>query len=463
MSFSRKAAPLMAALYVALAACGGDSSSRLVMGAAGSSPVVPDAVEYFDPDSGALTGRVLFDYGTPPSLSSSYLAPGEDGAWGTADDIESPYLGCVYQPDPDALPRQRFLPMQAVARSPSGAAIVAALGGPDGESMYCPALDDHWLVQESYCSGQACPGMSEGVGGYVMTISRSRVENVVTDTQVLVAYSEGVAFQDLGQSQETSITLDSFGRPVLVEIDVLDTDYASEALAETCDAGSNLALELLMYRSCKLLKESVRYTYGEGSVDREVDYYHGEVFSHTEHSTRTLDMNGGVYSVHIDKDFVSGEVMPTLTEYQFNERQQITGSATYEAGDDGVLGTGDDVVTPGPSYNYLANGNPASTWVVPGDTGIDYQYDARGRLLRETIYTDTSGYASAEYRYSYSSGRLASKEVYLPRSGEDPGLVIARRILFRSAVEGFPEGFSADRAQYLGATLGALERRFDLR
>lgn len=462
MSFSRKAAPLMAALYVPLAACGGDSSSRLVMGAAGSSPVVPDAVEYFDPDSGALTGRVLFDYGTPPNLSASFLAPGEDGAWGTADDIESPYLGCVYQPDPDALPRQRFLPMQALARSPSGAAIVEALAGPDGESMYCPVLDDHWLVQESRCNGEACPG-AEGQIGYVMTISRSRVEDVVTDTQVLESYSAGVVMPILGQLQETSITLDSFGRPVLVEIDVLDTDYASETLAETCDAGSNLALELLMYRSCKLLKESVRYTYGEGSVNREVDYYHGEVFSHTEHSTRTLDMNNGVYSVHIDKDFVSGQIMPTLTEYQFNERQQITGSTTHEAGDDGVLGTGDDVVTSGPSYTYLANGNPASTWAVPGDTGVDYQYDARGRLLRETVYTDISGHASAEYRYSYSSGRLVRKEVHLPRSGEDPTLVIARRILFRAAVDGFPAGFSADSAQLPGATLGALERRFDLR
>lgn len=463
MSFSSKAAPMVMAMHLTLAACGGDSSSTLVVGAAGSSEVVPRAVEYFDPESGLLTGRVLFDYGTPPNLSASYLAPGEDGAWGTADDIESPYLGCVYQSEPDALPRQRFLPMQAVARSPSGAQAIAALGSPDGESMYCPALDDHWLVRESYCNGEACPGMTEGVGGYVMTISRSRVEDVVTDTQVLVAYNDGVAVPDLGQSQETSITLDSFGRPVLVAIDVLDTDYASETLAETCDAGSNLALELLMYRSCKLLKESVRYTYGEGSVDREVDYYHGEVFSHTEHSTRTRDMNSGVYSVHIDKDFVSGEIMPTLTEYQFNERQQITGSTTHEAGDDGVLGTGDDVVTPGASYNYLANGNPASTWAVPGDTGVDYQYDARGRLLRETVYTDISGHASAEYRYSYNSDRLASKEVYLPRSGEDPTLVIARRILFRAAVDGFPAGFSADSAQYPGATLGALERRFDLR
>ena len=184
--------------------------------------------------------------------SSRYLSPGEDGLWDTGDDTESLFLECEYiahEEGDSALPRQRFLPVHAIARSPTGAAALAESGQPDGEAMYCPSLDDHRVTREEYCTGARCP---HGNGGYRMVLSREREGSVVTDSQTLTAYQDGLEDGLLGQSQQTTITLDEEGRPETIEVDVLETDFASGVLADACETGSNAALETLQYRSCKL-------------------------------------------------------------------------------------------------------------------------------------------------------------------------------------------------------------------
>lgn len=460
-SFHVQSGGLVAAFScLLLAGCGGGgSSSPLPSASTGSSPVVPASIEYFDRDTGTLTGKVVYDYSTPGQLRSRYLSPGEDALWGTADDTDSLFLECDYVPHEEgdsALPRQRFLPIQAVARSSSGATVLAMVNLPDGEAMFCPAVEGHRLIREEYC-----PGVS--YGGYRMEISRVRDGNVVTDTQVKTGFVDGVVEPIIGQAQQTTITLDEDGRPETVEINVLETDYTSEILADVCKQGSNAAMEILMFMSCKLLDETVRYSYADNSVEREVDYYHGYVFNHTEHSVRTLDRELNTYTVEIDKDFVSGEPAPMRVVYQLNTRDQVTGSTTREAGEDGLLDTADDVLTLGQSYAYRADGSPKSTWQAPGDQGGHYQYDAAGRLKTQTVYPDTSGAPSIKYEFAYADGRLKKEEVFKPRSAEDPALVLARRITYRAAVAGFPAGFNADGPQYFSnTTLSGLQRRFDL-
>ncbi|MGB2246477.1 MAG: hypothetical protein ACPH3N_02350 [Alcanivorax sediminis] len=454
---------LAATSALLLSGCGGSSSSPVPSTAAKSADVTPATIEYFDRDTGELTGKVVYDYSTADLLRSRYYAPGEDGLWGTADDTDSLFLECEYvahEAGDNVLPRQRFLPVHAIARSPTGAAALAASDQPDGEAMYCPPLEGHRVAREEYCTGPHCP---DGNGGYRMVLSREREGSVVTDSQTLTAYQGGVEDGLLGQSQQTTITLNEEGRPETIEIDVLETDFASGVLADACETGSNAALETLQYRSCKLLNETVRYTYSDNVIEREVDYYHGYVFNHTEHSVRTLDRELSTYTVELDKDFVSGAPEPLRVTYQLNERDQVTGSTRREAGEDGELDTADDVVTQGPGYEYHANGNPKSTWQAPGDQGVLYQYDSKGRLRSQTVYPDTAGVASSKNDFAYASGQLKKEEVFLRRSAEDPVLVLARRITYRGAVAGFPVGFNADGPQFFSnTTLSGLERRFDL-
>ena len=464
-SFYVKSGGLLATFScLLLAGCGGGgSSSSLPSGSTGSSPVVPASIEYFDRGTGNLTGKVVYDYSTADLLRSRYLSPGEDGLWDTGDDTESLFLECEYiahEEGDSALPRQRFLPVHAIARSPTGAAALAESGQPDGEAMYCPSLDDHRVTREEYCTGARCP---HGNGGYRMVLSREREGSVVTDSQTLTAYQDGLEDGLLGQSQQTTITLDEEGRPETIEVDVLETDFASGVLADACETGSNAALETLQYRSCKLLDETVRYTYADNSVEREVDYYHGYVFNHTEHSMRTLDRELNTYTVEIDKDFISGAPSPMVVVYQFNARDQVTGYTTRKAGEDGLLDTADDVVIPGPTYEWLADGKPKSTWQAPGDEGVHYQHDAKGRVLTATFYPDTSGIPLIKHDFAYAGDRLQKEEVFKPRSAEDPAPVLTRRTSYRAAVAGFPAGFNAEGLQYFSnATLSGLVRRFDL-
>ena len=464
-SFHVQSGGLVAAFScLLLAGCGGGgSSSPLPSASTGSSPVVPASIEYFDRETGNLNGKVVYDYTTPGQLRSRYLSPGEDSLWDTTDDTDSLFLECDYvahEEGDSALPRQRFLPVHAIARSPTGAAALAESGQPDGEAMYCPSLENHRVTRAEYCTGASCP---HGNGGYRMVLTRVREGSVVTDSQTLTAYQGGVEDSLLGQSQQTMITLDEEGRPETIEINVLETDFASDVLADACETGSNAALETLQSRSCKLLDETVRYTYADNSVEREVDYYHGYVFNHTEHSVRTLDPELNTYTVEIDKDFVSGELAPMRVVYQLNARDQVTGSTTREAGEDGLLDTADDVLTLGPSYEYRPDGSPKSTWQALGDQGVHYQYDAAGRLKTQTVYPDTSGAPSIKYEFAYADGRLRKEAVFKPRFADDPTLVLARRITYRAAVAGFPAGFNADGPQYFSnATLSGLQRRFDL-
>ena len=443
-----------------LSGCGGGSSSPVPSTAAKSADVAPASIEYFDRDSGALTGKVVYDYSTPDLLRSRYYTPGEDGLWDTADDTESLFLECEYVEDEDALPRQRFLPVQAVARSPTGASLLSESDLPDGEAMYCPTVEDRRLIREEYCTGLSCPA---GTGGYRMILSRGGEGDVVTETQILTGYQDGMENAMLAQSQQTTVTLGESGKPVIVSIEVIETDFVSEIQAENCKEGSNAAIESLLYVSCKLLDETVRYTYSDDAIEREVDYYHGYVFNHTEHGTRTLDRELNTYTVEIDKDFVSGASEPLRVTYQLNERDQVTGSTRREAGEDGELDTADDVLTQGPDYHYHSNGNPMSTWQEPGDKGVLYQYDANGRLRSQTVYPDTSGVPSVKNDFAYVSGRMKKEEVFLPLSPEDQTLVLARRITYRAAVAGFPSGFKAGGPQYFSnTTLSGLQRRFDL-
>lgn len=131
-----------------LSGCGGSISSSVPSTAAKSADVAPASIEYFDRDSGELTGKVVYDYSTPDLLRSRYYAHGEDGLWDTADDTESLFLECEYVEDEDVLPRQRFLPVQAVARSSSGATVMAMASLSDGEAMLCPGVEGRRLIRE---------------------------------------------------------------------------------------------------------------------------------------------------------------------------------------------------------------------------------------------------------------------------------------------------------------------------
>ena len=121
--------------------------------------------------------------------------------------------------------------------------------------------------------------------------------------------------------------------------------------------------------------------------------------------------------------------------------------------DEGLVGWGETTL----------EGKPKSTWQAPGDEGVHYQHDAKGRVLTATFYPDTSGIPLIKHDFAYAGDRLQKEEVFKPRSAEDPAPVLTRRTSYRAAVAGFPAGFNAEGLQYFSnATLSGLERRFDL-
>lgn len=427
---------------------------------------MPSSVDYFQPETGQRVGRVVFDYSEPAHIQSVHLTPGEDGEWQTGDDTEAPFLECLYAFDPDALPRQRYLPMQAIARSPTGAIAIALLDMPDGEYMYCPPLARHWLRREARCTGATCPDTSSEASfynGYSLNMSRSSMPGELVEAQALTAYLDGVPQAPLSQKQITHISLDEHNRPLTVDIDVVMLDIFSEIIVSTCDVGSNLAVELFLFRSCKILKESVTYSYAGDLVTREVDYYHGEVYSHTEHSTRTWDEEAGVYTFTSDVGFVSGDPAPLVHAYSLNAHGQVTASVKTLAGDDLVLGTDDDEITVGNNYLYRADGQPASTWQTEGDGGTHYVYDSNDRLVRATLYQQGRSTPVREYRYQYDGRVLLEESEYVALSEEAPALLLSKVVRYELAKPGFPANFHPDRPQRPGRpTLSSLMARFDL-
>lgn len=440
---------------------GCEFGSESETGAYTNLPVAPLAVEYYD-DTGATSGRVIFDYSEPMHIQSRYLTPGDDGIWDTADDTNSHFLECLYESADDAPPRQRWLPLVATRRSPSGAAALALVNMADGENMFCPTFSGHHLIREARCLEGNCQGASAtSGGGFELSISRERHNNIITETQAMQPYSGGSREDWLLQIQESRITLDEQSRPIEVNIEMTVTNAFDDILIDACHAGSNIAIELLLYRSCKTAKESSRYSYTDSAITRQTDYYNGWIFTHMENSQRTIDTENNVLVITSDTNLHTSEPDPTENNYYFNARGQITSSTTRRAGADGTLHTADDDTASGHKYFYRADGQPQRAEYSHG--GVNkYRYDEFGRLAKTLYFPRGKDTPTRKIELAYNDSHQTKKTFYQEASSDDPTLVKKSTIYFLPAPAGFPVNFSPDTPQRSELpTVQSIMARFD--
>lgn len=446
---------------IGLLISGCEFGSESETGAYTNFPVAPLAVEYYD-DTGATSGRVIFDYSKPMHIQSRYLTLGDDGVWDTTDDTSSHFLECLYESADDTPPRQRWLPLVATRRSPSGANALSLVNMADGENMFCPALSGHHLIREARCLEDNCHGASTIYGsGFELSISRERHNNTITETQTMQHYDSGSREDWLQQTQESRITLDEQSRPIEVNIEMTVTNTMDDLTIDVCHAGSNAALELLLYRSCKTAKESIRYSYTDSAIARQTDYYNGWTFTHMENSLRTVDTENNVLIITSDTNLHTSVPDPTENKYYFNARGQITSSTTRKAGADGTLHTPDDDTASGPQYFYRADGQPQR--VEYGYGSVDeYRYDDFGRLVKTLYFSPGKDTPTRKTEYTYNDAHKTKKTFYQAVSEDDPTLVKTSTIYFLSAPAGFPINFSPDTPQRSELpTMKSIMSRFD--
>jgi hypothetical protein len=441
------------------AGCGGGSGTGTR-----DLPVVPKSVDYFNAETQAVSHRVRFDYSIPKQIHSEYLAPGEDGLWGTADDISSPLLTCHYEEDEIGLPYQRFLPLVSYQRSPTGSVALAVAGLPRDEATLCPALDGHALTYEARCAGEYCPTQTAfPAGGYELTVSRVRYGNLVLDTQVMKILGGGVEVPSLTQTQETWISLDDEGRILSTDIELTQTNWFDDIMAGICEDGPSLAIELILYRSCYTLKESARYQHHGESISREADFYTGWNFYYTSYQQRTVDEYARTLTI-TTRGTVS-EPDKELSEliYHFDQNRNIISSSKRQLGDDGELRTDDDHIVNSPTYHFHDDGRPAG-YTFDNGTYAQYLYDDHARLREFVELSLDSDQPFQRTTMTYNKNRRTSTTRYVRTSMADPTtLVKTLTVHYQRAPQGIPQGFIP--SQILPsppANVADVMRRFDL-
>jgi hypothetical protein len=441
------------------AGCGGGSSTGIR-----DLPVVPSSVDYFDAETQTVSYRVRFDYSTPKQIDSEYLAPGEDGLWGTADDISSPFLTCRYEEDEIGLPYQRFLPLVSYQRSPTGSVALAVAGLPHDETTLCPALDGHALTYEARCASEYCPTQTAfPAGGYELTISRVRDGNLVLDTQVMKTLGGGVETPSLTQTQETRISLDDEGRILSTDIELTQTNWFDDIMANSCADGPNLAVELMLYRSCRTLKESARYQYDGESVSREADFYSGWNFYLTSYQQRVIDVHVGTLTI-TNRGTVS-EPNKELSEsvYHFDQNRNITASSTRRPGDDGELRTDDDSIVNGTTYRYHDDGR-LMDYTYGNSSYAQYLYDGHARLREFVELSLENDQLIRRATMTYNRHRRTSTTVYASTSMADPAtLVKTLTVHYQLAPQGISQGIIPSQSlPSPPANVADLMRKFDI-
>lgn len=461
MYFTPRYASILAALLTTLlAACGSDSKGGDPL----NMPVVLSATEYFDDGEESASSRVLYKYNEPAHIRSNISTAGSDGIWNTTDDTSVPFLECAYIPDDTRLPRQRYLPLQAYLRTPSGALVLEATNQPNGEIMRCPSLAGHRLSKEARCAEAACPFATWFGPSYRFDITRAEIGDTITETQSYSAYNLGIHEPLLDQAQETLIIVDTEERPVQVEVNLITRTVFDDILLNLCKPSDNISIEQMLFRSCKLSKETVRYTYQEKTVLREVDYYNDSFFSHTEHSSRVLDLDAGTLTITIDRTLSTGADHPFSLIYHFNNRQQITAEFLLDSGSDDLLDTADDILTERVTHHYRGDGQPLQTLYPESDRRTDYRYDEFGRLIHKEIYSSNTTQPNQRVDIRYNQAHKISETHYSLSSETDSTLVKTKTVYFRAKPDGFSMNFDVEGIQNARIpTVRTVLETFDLR
>jgi len=433
--------------------CGGGNSDQ---------PVVPLLEEYYTLNSlgtQEVTHRIQYDYSTPLQIESHYLAPGEDGLWGTGDDIRSPYLLCRYAVDPNNLPYQRFL-RRATTRGPSSATdIIAGASATsfNGRTPLCPSVKGHYLQYMELCPGSHCPRpyssnpfSSSPFLSLQLTVSRERQGDTLIDTQSLLSFFNGIADAGLPEIQETRIVLDEKGRPTSIDINTPPNAF-NDLRADACMEDKPILYN--PYRQdCDAFRQSIRYRYKHDGIFRETDYYQVWDYSFMTKQQRVIDEDAKTLTINTTGSLSDRRREHPEHIFTFNDQKKVTSFQISLPGDH------NDQALKVLEYSYNDK-NKIRKMKTNNGNRYEYFYDEKNRL-QEVSMRNT--YRQRQTLFTYNSNHRSKKSTYiqLPQDQSEP--VKTSKTDYQLAPQGSPFDFRSDEPYISELTLEDVLNIFDM-
>jgi YD repeat-containing protein len=410
---------LVVVFSVLITGCGGGGSSD-GQSVTGSYAPVPDTVTYRE--GGAVKGMQVFDYSAGNVIRSRFVVdPGNDGQWGTGDDVRAGGLTCRYQQSDNPLPPALLSVVQNMGTNGDGNFALQQLDiESDGRISVCPSREGKQLVKEEVlCKGDFCPASYQF--GYRMTISQQAMEGGGwKQSQHVVFYGENdqitTAPPFLSHIQTTDLSGNSqAGFEFFVTVDPSPEYSDSVSLP-------NIAV----YAGHGYQKKVAKWLPGDLESRVIIDRY-GDNDSFVDTRYRTFTWLPEIGELHESE---ASRNPPAPNEYMklygFDENGKPDGDVSLGAGDDEIWFSKDDTVYGFPEFVYDENGQLLSMLDTQGNPEREFTYD--GDKVKSIHVRDRK-----RREYQYSNGKLARISLF-SRNAER--VEIEQLVLFRNDIPG---------------------------
>ena len=441
--------------------CGGGSSSR-GDAVTETTSSVPTRAWFYNAD-GAQVARMQFQYPDELTINVQLHSVGPDMAWDTEDDTSHPYLQCQYMSAPTPLLRYPDLYFLGMARSPTGATGLAALGLSNNGPMKCPVRNGRRLQQESgYVTGLFMPGLDFGYsylinadlehfGGTATEVIDYEFVGLDTTVAEILALSEFTSDIDLttvdepdlpaivDHTQTNTVSFDAEQRPL--SIDLAADSVWTAVLDEYCMEADPVAVSIKLLRGCSSAHQTRSYRYLDDSVEQDIQRYNGSTSADLYPYTATRQTDRVI--VHRGTADAGPESGRDYESYLFNASEQVTAKVRSSYGEDGIWGTEDDQQEAVEAYHYDSNGRLYEVGYF-GSIVLRYGYYNDGKLRQVDQFFGESDVPSERTLVSYRQGAPAKITVQRREGDPDDGHVLQTRIVmeFAPSEEHWPELFS---------------------
>lgn len=414
-----KSLTLVVVLSILIVGCGGGGSGD-GQSATGSYAPVPDTVTYRE--GGAVKGMQVFDYSVSNVIRSRFVVdPGNDGQWGTGDDVRAGGLACQYQQSEKPIPPALLSVVQNMGTNADGNFALQQLGiESDGQLSVCPRQEGKQLVKEEVlCKGDFCPARYQL--GYRMTISQQALEDGGwKQSQHVVFYGDNdqitTAPPFLSHIQTTELSGDSqAGFEFIVTVDP-STEYADTV---------NLA-NIAVYAGNGFQEKVAKWFPGDLESRVIIDRYgDNDSFVDTRYRTLTwLPEKGELQDGDASQNPPASNQL--MKVYAFDGEAKPAGEIFLGAGDDEIWFSIDDMVLGFPDFVYDEKGLLQSMLDTQGNPVREFTYD--GEKIKAI---HVSGRKRREYQYV--NGKLGRISLF---SRNDVKAEIEQQVLFRDDIPG---------------------------
>lgn len=410
---------LVVVLSILVAGCGGGGSGD-GQSATGSYAPVPDTVTYRE--GGVVKGMQVFDYSASYVIRSRFVVdPGNDGQWGTDDDVRAGGLTCQYQQSENQLPPALLSVVQNMGTNGDGNFALQQLDiESDGRLSVCPRWKGKQLVREEVlCKGEFCPARYQL--GYRMTISQRALEGGGwRQSQHVVFYGENdqitTAPPFLSHIQTTELSGDSqAGFEFVVTVDP-SPEYSDSVSVP------NIAV----YAGNGYQKKVAKWLPGDLESRVIIDRYgDNDSFVDTRYRTLTwLPEKGELQDGDASQNPPASNQL--MKVYDFDGEGKPAGEIFLGAGDDEIWFSSDDTIYGFPDFFYDENGQLQSMLDPQGDPGRDFTHE--GDKIKAIHVSDRK-----RREYHYTNGKLARINLF---SRNVERVEVEQKVLFRDDIPG---------------------------